>query len=145
MCTLPQGVHPKTTAPCTATPECIMSYYDVRSPGQYTNNNVPSCVATTLVQSNNYPGIPSSWPKQKLFDDHSNVSYIKKKQSPVYGKLATKNWTVVTTTWSYTQSTPIGQRAIVDRDMQERSIVYTPYPRSDPCVYAVSERERDKY
>jgi len=25
---------------------------------------------------------------------------------------------------------------------QERSIVYTPYPRSDPCVYAVSEIER---
>jgi len=63
--TLPQGVHPKTTAPCPATPERIRSYYDVRSSGQYANNYVPSCVATTCVQSTNYHSVPSSWPKQQ--------------------------------------------------------------------------------
>jgi len=86
--------------------------------------------------------VPSRWPKQQLFDDHSNVSYIKTEQSPVYDTLATKNWTVVTTTWSNTQSTPIGLQDLIGADRQERSIVYTPYPRSDPCVYAVSEKER---
>jgi len=100
MCTLPQGLHLKTTATCPASPEHIRLYYDVRSSRQYPHISVPSCIATTRIQSTNYPSAPSSWPKQQLFDDHSNVIYVEKEQSPVYDTLATKNWTVVTTTWS---------------------------------------------
>jgi len=133
------------TAPCPATPERIRSYYDVRSSGQYPNISVLSCVATTRVQSRKYPTTPIYWLRQPSYDDdHSNVSYNKTEQSPLYNTLATKNWTVVTTTWSNTQSTPVGIRSFVEIDKQEKSPVYTPYPRTDPCVYAV-QREKDKY
>jgi len=49
---------------------------------------------------------------------------------------------VVTTTWSNSPSTPLGSWPIVEIDKPEKYPVCTPYPRSDPCVYAVSERER---
>jgi len=45
---------PKTTS-CTASPERIRTYYDVRSSGQYPNISVPSCVATTRVPDTKYP------------------------------------------------------------------------------------------
>jgi len=133
----PQAV--LATATCPATPEGIWSYY-VRSSGQYPNISVPSCVVITKIQSTNYPTITINWLRQPSFDDNSQISYIKKKQS-----LLTKNWTAVTTTYSNPQSTPLGQWNIVVIDKQEKSRVYTPYPRSNPCVYAISERERDKY
>jgi len=49
---------------------------------------------------------------------------------------------VVTITWSNVQSTPVGVLSFVGIDKQEKSPVYTPYPRTDPCVYAVLEKER---
>jgi len=75
-CELPQGVPMKNTATCPASPELIRSYYDVRSSGQYPDISVLSCVTNTKIQSTNYPITPTSWPKQPLFCDHSNVSYI---------------------------------------------------------------------
>jgi len=63
------------TVTCPATPECIRSYYDVRSSGQYPNISVPSCVVTTRVQNTRYPTMPFIWPIQPSFeDDHTNVS-----------------------------------------------------------------------
>jgi len=73
---IPQAVH--MTATCPASPKRIRSYYDVRSSGQNHNISVPSCVATTKIQSTNYPTTPISWLRQPSFDDHFNVSYIKK-------------------------------------------------------------------
>jgi len=84
---IPQGVPMKNTATCPASPEHIRSYYDVISSGQYPNIIVPSSVVTTKIQSTNYPSTPISWPRQPIFDDHSNVSYIKTEQSSLYDTL----------------------------------------------------------
>jgi len=96
--------------------------------------------------------MPLSWPRQPSFDEeHTNVNYNKHEQS-LYKPLTTKYRDVVTTTWSNSQPTSVGMKTIVEIDKPEKYSVYTPYPHarfirglSDPCVYAVSERERDKY
>jgi len=47
-----------STASCPASLECIRSYYDVRTSGQYPNISTPSCVTTTRVQNTKYPTTP---------------------------------------------------------------------------------------
>jgi len=134
------------TTPCPTLPECIRPYYDVRSSGQYPNISVPTCVTTTRIQNTKYPTTPFNWPRQPSFDDeHTNVYYNKFEQSPLYNTLATKNWTVVTTTWSNAQSTPVLARPIVEIDKPEKYPVYTLYPRPDPRVYALLVRKGEKY
>jgi len=71
-------------APCPATPQRIASYYDVVPSIQYPRITVPSCIATTCVQKTNYHIMPNSWPRHQLFENNSNISYIKTEQSPVY-------------------------------------------------------------
>jgi len=129
------------TAPCHATPERIESYYNVAHVSQQFRSNVLTCIATTRIQNTLYPILSSYGPKQQLFgDSNTNVSYINTEQSPCYDTLATKNWTVVTTTFSNSQFTPIGSKNFVEVDRQRKPIIYSHYPRSDLSVYAVSER-----
>jgi len=138
---IPQAVH--MTATCPASPEYVRSYYDVRSSGQYLNISVPSCVATTRIQSTNYPTTPINWLRQSSVDDHSNVSYIKKKQSPLYDTLATKNWTVVTTTtYSNPQSIPVGPRDVVVHGKQEK-LLFTHLIHNQILVYTSFQREKE--
>jgi len=132
-----------TTVTCHTTPERIRSCYDVRSSGPYPNISVPSCVATTRVQDTKNSITPFNWPRQPSFDDdHTNVSCSKSQQSPLYNTLFTKNWTLVITTWSSAQSTPVRIRSFVGNDKHEKYPVYTPYPRADRSVYAVLEKEK---
>jgi len=115
------------TASCPASPERVRSYYDVKSSRQYPNISVPCCIATTRVQNTKYPTTPFNWPRQPSFDEyHSTISHSKNEQSLTYPTLATKNWSVVTTTWSNTQSTPVCLRDVVGFDIQRKSKVYTP-------------------
>jgi len=137
-----------TNTCCPVSPERIRSYYDgptssVRSSRQYPNFSVPTCVKTARIQNTKYPTTPFNLPRQLSFDnEHTNVSYNKSKQSPSYNALASKNWTVFTTTWSNYQSTPAGSRHIVEIDKHEIYPLYTTYPQSDSCVYAVSDKKR---
>jgi len=138
----PQAV--LVTASCPATPERIRLYYDVKPSGQYPNVNVPSCVATTRIQNTNYPTTPINWLRQPYFNDNSQISYADKEQSPFYDTLATKNWTVVTTTYSNSQFTPIGRQGVVEIDTSEKKqSLHTLSTIRSLCIRRC--RERDRY
>jgi len=49
-----------TDSDCPASPEHIRPFYGTNIPRQYPNINVPSCLATTRIQSTRYPHTPLS-------------------------------------------------------------------------------------
>jgi len=148
-----------TDSDCPVAPEHIRQKYGINMPRQYPNINVPSCVSTTRIQPTRYLLTPLSWPRQPFFDEeHSKVNYNHHEQVPLYRPIATKNLGIApcccTACLESSNSPPtsVGMKTFVEIDKPEKYSVYTPYPHarfirglSDPCVYAVSERQRDKY